>query len=125
MSFSGSGFSLGDVQGRLDNSWSYQSYETISINRGKHLIKAGGSFVHVAGNRLAANLTQGTLAFSSNESGYDFASFLLGYPHASQTPQGYPGNWQVFLTARTDLTNARNDLRAAYADGKQIRSDLS
>ena len=43
----------------------------------------------------------------------------------AQTPQGYPGNWQVFLTARTDLTNARNDLRAAYADGKQIRSDLS
>jgi len=91
MSFSGSGFSLGDVQGRLDNSWSYQSYETLSINRGKHLIKTGGSFVHVAGNRLAANLTQGTLAFSSNESGYDFASFLLGYPDASQTPQGYPG----------------------------------
>ena len=43
----------------------------------------------------------------------------------AQTPQGYPGNWQVFLTARTDATNARTDLRAAYADGKQIRSDLS
>jgi hypothetical protein len=43
----------------------------------------------------------------------------------AQTPQGYPGDWSVFLAARTDLTNARDDLQAAYADGKQIRSDLS
>lgn len=43
----------------------------------------------------------------------------------AQTPSGYPGNWQVFLTARTNLSNARSDLRAAYADARQIRSDLS
>jgi hypothetical protein len=43
----------------------------------------------------------------------------------AQTPSGYPANWQVFLTARTDLTSGRNDLRAAYADARQIRSDLS
>jgi hypothetical protein len=42
----------------------------------------------------------------------------------SQTPQGYPANWTVFLNARTNLTNARNDLQAAYADARQIRSDL-
>jgi len=42
----------------------------------------------------------------------------------AQTPQGVPGNWQVFLAARTDLTNARNDLHTAYADARQIRSDL-
>ena len=41
-------------------------------------------------NRRAANFTQGTLGFNANESGYDFASFVLGYPDNSQTPQGYP-----------------------------------
>ena len=43
----------------------------------------------------------------------------------AQTPGGYPANWSVFLTARTSLTNARNDLRAAYTDARQIRSELS
>jgi hypothetical protein len=42
----------------------------------------------------------------------------------AQTPTGYPGNWQVFLTARTDATNAHTDLRAAYADAQRIRTDL-
>jgi hypothetical protein len=42
----------------------------------------------------------------------------------AQTPTGYPGNWQVFLTARTDATNAHTDLRAAYADAERIRTDL-
>ena len=42
----------------------------------------------------------------------------------AQTPTGYPGNWQVFLAARTNATNARTDLRAAYADAEHIRTDL-
>jgi hypothetical protein len=41
-----------------------------------------------------------------------------------QTPQGYPGNWQVLLSARTNETNAQNDLHAAYADLLQIKKDL-
>jgi hypothetical protein len=42
----------------------------------------------------------------------------------AQTPAGFPGNWPVFLTARTDLVNAHTDLHAAYSDAKQIRADL-
>ncbi len=42
----------------------------------------------------------------------------------AQTPPGYPGNWQVFLGARTNLTNAHTDLHAAYADAEKIRTDL-
>jgi len=42
----------------------------------------------------------------------------------AQTPSGYPGNWPVFLTTRTDLVNARNDLHSAYTDARQIRADL-
>jgi hypothetical protein len=42
----------------------------------------------------------------------------------AQTPSGYPGNWQVFLGARTNVTNAHSDLHAAYADAQAIRADL-
>ena len=42
----------------------------------------------------------------------------------AQTPAGYPGNASVFLTARTDETNARNDLRSAYEDLARIAQDI-
>ena len=42
----------------------------------------------------------------------------------AQTPSGYPGNAAVFLTGRTDETNARNDLRSAYADLAAIARGL-
>jgi len=42
----------------------------------------------------------------------------------AQTPTGYPGNWQVFLAARTNATNAHTDLRAAYADAEKNKTDL-
>jgi hypothetical protein len=42
----------------------------------------------------------------------------------AQTPTGYPGNWQVFLSARTNATNAHTDLGAAYTDLQHIRTDL-
>jgi len=42
----------------------------------------------------------------------------------AQTPTGYPGNWNVLLTARTDATNAHSDLHSAYTDLEHIRTDL-
>ncbi len=42
----------------------------------------------------------------------------------AQTPQGAPGNWQVFLAARTSVSNARDDLRAAFGDAQQLKADL-
>ncbi len=42
----------------------------------------------------------------------------------AQTPTGFPGNWQVFLSARTNATNAHTDLGAAYTDAQHIRTDL-
>lgn len=42
----------------------------------------------------------------------------------AQTPAGYPGNAAVFLTGRTDETNARNDLRSAYEDLATIARSL-
>lgn len=86
----GIGFTIGDQQGRTDDTYSYQFFDSLSYIRGRHAFKVGGAYVWAAMDRRAANLTQGTLSFSPNESGYDFASFLLGYPDQSQTPQGYP-----------------------------------
>jgi hypothetical protein len=60
------------------------------VVHGKHTLKTGVLIVHAAMDRRAANLTRGALAFSANESGLDFASFLLGYPTRSQTAEGYP-----------------------------------
>jgi hypothetical protein len=84
------GFTIGDPNGRVDDTYSYQFAENLSWTRGKHTTKAGVSYVYAAMDRRAANLTRGTLSFSANETGYDFASFMLGYPNRSQTGEGYP-----------------------------------
>lgn len=84
------GFTIGDPNGRTDDTYSYQFGENLSYVKGKHTMKLGFSFVHAAMDRRAANLTRGTLSFSANESGYDFASFILGYPNRAQTGEGYP-----------------------------------
>ena len=42
----------------------------------------------------------------------------------AQTPTAYPGNAAVFLSARTDETNARNDLRSAFEDLAAIAKDV-
>jgi outer membrane receptor protein involved in Fe transport len=40
--------------------------------------------------RAAANTPRGSLEFSANESGFNFASFMLGYPSATATGEGFP-----------------------------------
>ncbi len=86
----GIGFTIGDLNGRTDDTYSYQVADNLSVIRGKHTLKTGLLIVHAAMDRRAANLTRGALAFSPNESGLDFASFLLGYPTRTQTAEGYP-----------------------------------
>jgi hypothetical protein len=109
----GIGFTIGDSNGRTDDTYSYQFADNLSIIRGKHAIKTGALVVHAAMDRRAANLTRGALSFSSNESGLDFASLLLGYPNRSQTAEGYPS---VNMRSRrvgayvTDEWRVRNNL---------------
>lgn len=86
----GIGFTIGDSNGRTDDTYSYQIADNLSVVRGKHSLKTGLLVVHAAMDRRAANLTRGALSFSPNESGLDFASFLLGYPTRTQTAEGYP-----------------------------------
>ena len=110
----GIGFTIGDLNGRTDDTYSYQIADNLSVVRGKHTFKTGVLIVHAAMDRRAANLTRGALSFGPNESGLDFASFLLGYPTQSQTAEGYPS------------VNMRSRRVGAYiADEWKVSSNLS
>ena len=80
----------------LTNGNGYDNMDTIQIGdhlsfiKGKHNLKIGGELYRVSMERGAANLEEGPLAFSAAETGYSFASFLLGANNNSQTPEGLP-----------------------------------
>src|SRR6185436_1598830 len=84
------GFTIGDPNGRIDYSNTYQFGDNITILRGKHMLKIGGQYTYITLDRWDGNLIRGSLSFSANESGYDFSSFLLGYPNRVLTPEAYP-----------------------------------
>lgn len=84
------GFTVGDANGRIDYNYTYQFANNITIIRGKHFIKIGGQYSYITLDRWDGNVLRGSLSFSANESGYNFASFLLGYPNKVLTPEGFP-----------------------------------
>lgn len=61
----GIGFTIGDLNGRTDDTYSYQFADNLSVIRGKHSLKTGLLYVYAAMDRRAANLTRGALTFSS------------------------------------------------------------
>jgi hypothetical protein len=67
-----------------------QTGNHLSIFRGKHNIKVGGELYYITMERGAANLQEGAFTFGANESGYGFASFLLGLPNQTQSAEGLP-----------------------------------
>jgi hypothetical protein len=77
----------GNGYDRMDT---YQFADHLTWNRGRHNLKLGGEAYYVTMERGAANLEEGAIAFSGNQGGYSFASFLLGFPDSSQTPEGIP-----------------------------------
>jgi hypothetical protein len=50
----------------------------------------GAEVYRISMERAGANLAQGQIAFSGQETGLDFASFLMGLPNTAQTPEGEP-----------------------------------
>jgi hypothetical protein len=73
-----------------DNMDSIQVGDHVSMFRGKHNLKAGVELYRVSMERGAANLEEGAFTFGGNESGYAFASFLLGRPSTTQSAEGLP-----------------------------------
>lgn len=67
-----------------------QAGDHLSWIRGKHNMRFGAEVYRASMERGAANLEEGRLSFSGNETGYALASFLLGYPNSSESPEGLP-----------------------------------
>jgi len=80
----------------LTNGNGYDRMDSIQIGdhfstiRGPHNLKMGVELYRVSMERGAANLEEGALDFSANEAGYSLASFLLGYPSGTRSPEGLP-----------------------------------
>jgi hypothetical protein len=73
-----------------DNMRTYQFGDHLSYFKGKHNLKMGAEYYGLTIERGAANLEEGLLGFATAQSGYAFASFLLGRPNSTQTPEGLP-----------------------------------
>ncbi len=86
------GFTMGDrVNGNgLDRMNTYQIGDHVSLIRGKHNLKMGAEVYKISMQRAGANQAQGSFTFSGTETGYDFASFLLGLPDVTLSPEGEP-----------------------------------
>ena len=86
------GFTIGErINGNgLDRMRTYQLSDHLLHIQGKHDLSMGGEIYLVSLDRSAANLAQGRITFSAAESGYDFASFLLGLPASTESPEGEP-----------------------------------
>ncbi len=86
------GFTIGErINGNgLDRMNTIQIGDHVSLVRGTHNLKMGGEYYYITMERAGANLAQGRISWSSNETGYDFASFLLGLASRTETPEGEP-----------------------------------
>lgn len=73
-----------------DNMDTVQMGNHVSMFRGKHNIKVGAELYYITMERGAANAEEGSLNFGTNESGFALASFLMGYPSQSTSPEGLP-----------------------------------
>ncbi len=78
-----------DTGNGYDKMLSLQFADNISLHRGKHGWKGGVEYRRVTMDRGSANEPRGSMTFGANESGYDFASFLLGYPATVRSPEAF------------------------------------
>jgi hypothetical protein len=80
----------------LTNGNGYDNMDTIQAGdhftwiRGRHNLKLGFELYRISMERGAANLEEGRYAFSGNESGNAFASFLMGYANTTESAEGLP-----------------------------------
>jgi hypothetical protein len=74
----------------LDRMNTYQIGNHVSFIKGAHTVKTGVEVYRISMQRAGANQAQGAINFGANESGLDFASFLLGLPNNTLSPEGEP-----------------------------------
>ena len=110
------GFTIGErINGNgLDRMNTYQFGDHVSIIKGTHNLKMGAEVYKITMERAGANLAQGQISFSGAETGLDFASFLMGLPNTTQTPEGEPRDGPA--------RNARGRLHQRRLEG-QLETD--
>jgi hypothetical protein len=74
----------------FDNMNTFQFGNHVSWIKGRHNLKFGGEGYIIRMDRGAANLAEGALDFSPLQTGHGFASFLMGLPNQTRTPEGLP-----------------------------------
>jgi hypothetical protein len=88
-----SGFTqLGDRDGgnSFDYNNQYEVNDNLTIAHDAHNFKTGFAFTRVALNRGAVNVARGDVNFTDDVANSAWASFLLGVPTSSDTPEGLP-----------------------------------
>lgn len=79
----------------FDNMNSIQAGNHVSMIKGRHNLKFGGEVYLINMERGAANLAEGALDFSPLQTGHAFASFLMGLPNQTRTPEGLPLTYPI------------------------------
>ena len=81
-------FTIGDrdTGNGFDRMKHLQFADNFSIHHDRHNFKMGVEYQRVDMNRASANNPRGALTFNANQGGYDFASFLMGYPASVISP---------------------------------------
>ena len=77
----------GGEHNQLDT-WQFGDH--LALIKGKHTLKMGAEWYLVRIERAAANIPNGAASFSALQTGYDFASLLLGYPNTTTTAEALP-----------------------------------
>ena len=90
LSGNGLGFRLRDPTALFRGMNTIQIGDHLSLIKGRHNLKMGGEIHHITMDQGGANLPSGQFFFGPNESGLGFASFLLGVPAATPSPEGNP-----------------------------------
>jgi len=83
---------IGDNDGGngFDFNNQYELGDNVTLSHGAHNFKMGFMWTKVMLDRGAANVPRGDLNFGDDIANSDWASFLLGYPDGSDTPEGIP-----------------------------------
>ena len=83
---------IGDNDGGngFDYNNQYELGDNVTINHGAHNFKTGFMVTKVVLDRGAANVPRGDLNYGDDVANSDWASFLLGYPDSTDSPEGIP-----------------------------------
>ncbi|HEV2246853.1 MAG TPA: carboxypeptidase regulatory-like domain-containing protein [Terriglobia bacterium] len=109
---SGPEFGLPDgTTGQFNNT--YQISDNFSTVRGKHTIKFGGNYQRFQINERNTYAQNGVFDFNGNETGSDFADFLIGAPVG-------------FIQSSRQFLDSRSEYGALFvADSYKLKSNLT